>query len=186
MTPTAARPPLLVLLAVGVSLALAGCGGGGDAEVSSATLVPEPSTTTTSAPPVTAAAAPSTSARLATTTTAARPGSTTTTSRPAAGSSRPKAVQASQGDRVVAVFVATGASLADPSFAKARARLKAIGYAPTSSGDTDCSQGAREALPKLQAYSMSVEFATQADASRFTALYGPVLGTASVTVYCAD
>ena len=185
MTTVAPRPRLLVLLGLGVAAALPGCGsgGGGGAEVSSATLVPEASTTTTSAPAATAATT-STSARRATTTvTAARAVSTTST---AATRPRPKVVQASQGDRVVAVFVASGSTLSDPSFARARARLKAIGYAPTSTGETDCSQGAREALPELREYSMALEFANQADASRFAALYGPVLGTVAVTVYCAD
>jgi len=87
---------------------------------------------------------------------------------------------------VVAVFVATGPNLGSPSFAPAKARLATLGYRGFSGGDTACSQGAQEALPKLQAYSLSLPFATQADAARFASLYGPVLGTARITVFCAD
>ena len=95
-------------------------------------------------------------------------------------------VSPQQGDRVVSVFVATGASLGEPSFTKAKARLEALGYGSYSGGDTACSKGAEEALPQLRAYSLSLEFATRADADRFATLYGPVIGTAGVTVFCAD
>ena len=91
-----------------------------------------------------------------------------------------------EGDRVVAVFLATGPSPADPSFAEAKARLTALGYHGYSGGDTACSQGAEEALPHLQDYSLSLEFAIRDDAERFAQRYGPILGIASVTVFCVD
>ncbi len=99
---------------------------------------------------------------------------------------RPEPVEAKQGDMVFAVFIATGASGRDQSFTSAKARLADLGYRMFSEGETTCSQGAKEAVPRLQDISLSVEFATRADADLFAALYGPVIGTVAVTVYCAD
>ncbi len=78
------------------------------------------------------------------------------------------------------------ASLDAPAFAKAKARLAALGYKGHTGGDTACSQGAKEALPQLQEYSLSLEFRTRGEADRFAALYGQVIGTALVTLSCLD
>lgn len=166
--------PAWVLL-LGITVA-GGCGGDDDAALRArieelerqvaATATTAPGTTTTGAPAVPATSAPA----------------VPTTVRPP----RPEAVVPKQGDRVFAVFVATGSSGRDPSFTAAKARLADLGYRDFSEGETGCSQGAEEALPQLQDISLSVEFATRADADRFTALYGPVVGTAAVTVFCAD
>ena len=43
-----------------------------------------------------------------------------------------------------------------------------------------------EALPHLQDYSLSLGFATRADADSFAELYGRILGIATVTVFCVD
>jgi hypothetical protein len=72
------------------------------------------------------------------------------------------------------------------AFGAAKARLADLGYTASSSGDTACSQGAREALPQLKEVSLSVEFRTRTEADRFAALYGRVVGTAPVKVFCAD
>lgn len=163
------------VLLLGVTLA-GGCGGDDDAalraridelerQVAATTTAPV-ATTTSSAPAVPATSVP------------AGP----TTVRPP----RPEAVQPKQGDRVFAVFVATGSSGRDPSFTAAKARLAELGYRTFTEGETGCSQGAEEALPQLQDISLSVEFATRVDADRFTALYGPTVGTAAVKVFCAD
>lgn len=98
----------------------------------------------------------------------------------------PKVAQAKQADRVFAVFVATGDTSRAPSFTAAQDRLKSLGYTDFAAGETGCSQGAKEALPQLKDTSLSVEFATRADADRFSALYGPVIGVAAVKVFCAD
>lgn len=178
------RPAAAALLAITVAVVAAGCGGGEERVAVSGTPAAEPTTTSSLAPApsstaATVAAAPPSTSRAST--TRPRPSTTTTKKAPL-----PKVVVARQGDRVVAVFVATGSSLADPSFSKAKARLTALGYRGYSGGDTSCSQGAKEALPQLEEYSLSLEFATRAEADRFSALYGPVLGTAGVTVFCAD
>ena len=179
---TIRRPALVVLIAVNVATGLAGCRGGEDRLPVGASTTPETSATTTTAPspsstlPTTIRQAPAPTA--ASTTTLRR----STTSRTAP----PKVVVPKQGDRVVAVFVASSASLADPSFARAKARLNSLGYKGYSEGDTSCSQGAKEALPQLQDHSLSLEFASRAEADRFVVLYGPVLGTATVTVFCVD
>lgn len=182
MCRTIRRPLSIVALAVCLAGVVAGCRGGTERVVASGAGAADDATTTSAAPSTTVAAATSTTARpagtAATTTTARR--ATTTTARP------PKVVAANQGDRVVAVFVATGAALTDPSFTRARSRLATLGYRGFSGGDTGCSQGAKEALPQLQAYSLSLEFATSAEAARFAALYGQVIGTATVTIFCAD
>lgn len=174
---------LATMLTVGGAVAVAaGCRGGGDEVVAGGATPVEVATTTT-------AAAPATTVAATTTSTARRAGAatTTTTVRSATtAAALPKVVVSQQGDRVVAVFVATGASLADPSFATAKSRLASLGYRGYSGGDTSCSQGAREALPQLQDHSLSLEFATTADAARFAARYGTVIGTATVTVFCAD
>ena len=167
---TSARPFVALLVAAGVTVGLIGCGGE-DEQVTSSSTVPVETSATTLPPPST------TTAALSTTTTAAQP--TTTVSRP-----RP--VVAGQGDRVFAVFVATGDDLADPVFGAAEARLGELGYDASSSGETGCSQGAREALPQLKEFSLAVEFRTRAEADRFAALYGRVVGTAAVKVFCAD
>ena len=167
---TSARPFVALLVAVGVTAGLVGCGGEGEPVASSSTVPVETSTTTLPPP--------------STTTTAAV--STTTTGAQTTTMSRPQPVVAGQGDRVFAVFVATGDDLADPVFGAAEARLAELRYDASSSGETGCSQGAREALPKLKAFSLSVEFRTRAEADRFAALYGRVVGTAAVKVFCAD
>ena len=46
--------------------------------------------------------------------------------------------------------MATGDDLADPVFGAAEARLAEPGYDASGSGETGCSQGAREALPQLK------------------------------------
>jgi len=175
------RPVSSLLLVVGVAAVLAGCRGGGD-RVAVSGSTPAPSTTSTSAPPPTVGT--TTTAHQASTTTSRRPSTTTTTTAKPMGP--PRVVVPQQGDRVVAVFVATGASLDEPSFATARARLGVLGYTGFSGGDTACSRGAKEALPQLKGYSLSLEFATRADADRFAARYGRVIGIAAVNVYCAD
>lgn len=167
------------LLAVGVALVAAGCRGGEERVVVSGAGDADASITTSEAP--------ATTVSVTSTTRALRPAATTTTVRPTTTTApRPKVVVPQQGDRVVAVFVATGTTLGDPSFARAKAGLVALGYRGYSGGDTSCSQGAREALPQLQDYSLSLEFATSTDAARFAAQYGKVIGTATVTVFCAD
>ncbi|CAA9257420.1 MAG: hypothetical protein AVDCRST_MAG76-2641 [uncultured Acidimicrobiales bacterium] len=181
MNRTIPRPALVVPIAVTVAAALAGCRGGEDQVAVGGSTTPEASATSTTSPPPsstlrTTTSQPATSVETSTTVRA-----TTTTRR-----APPKVVVPKQGDRVVAVFLATGTTLADPSFERARARLTSLGYKGRSGGDTACSQGAKQALPQLQDYALSVEFATRADADRFAALYGPVLGTATVTVFCVD
>ena len=181
MNRTIPRPILVVLITANVVGALAGCRGGEDQVAVGGSASPETSATSTTPPSPT-------STLPATTTQAPTPAESSTTARPTTTTGRapPKVVVPKQGDRVVAVFLATGTTLADPSFAQAKARLNRLGYKGYSGGDTDCSQGAREALPRLQEYSLSVQFASRAEADRFAALYGPVLGTATVTVFCAD
>ncbi len=167
---TSARPFAALLVAVGVTAGLFGCGGR-DEQVASTSTAPVETSTTTLPPPST------TTAAVSTTTTGAQP--TTTVSRP-------QPVVAGQGERVFAVFVATGDDFADPAFGAAKARLADLGYSASSSGETGCSQGAREALPQLKELSLAVEFRTRAEADRFAALYGRVVGTAAVKVFCAD
>lgn len=187
MPPIPRRPALTLVVAVAVAVALPGCRGGGGGVAASGTAAPEVPTTSTIAG---ADASSSTSRRPSTTTgrattssSSSKGGGTTTTS---SGGGKPRVVVPQQGEKVVAVFVATGASLDEPAFTQAIARLKALGYPAYSGGDTGCSRGAKEALPQLGQYSVSVEFAARSDADRFAALYGPVVGIASVTVYCAD
>ncbi len=168
---TSARPFAALLVAVGVTAGLFGCGGR-DEQVASSSTAPVETSTTTLPPPST-----TTAPVVSTTTTVAQPTSTV---------SRPKPIVAGQGDRVFAVFVATGDDLADPVFRAADARLAELGYDASSSGETGCSQGAREALPQLKEFSLAVEFRTRAEADRFAALYGRVVGTAAVKVFCAD
>jgi Tfp pilus assembly protein PilW len=174
-----------LLLLVGAVTAAGGCDGGNGRVASGGAAPAETSTTT--APPSSIATTSTTGAPATSTTRRSGSGSTSTTTHPTTSTSpRPREVVPQQGDRVVAVFVATGATLGDPSFTRAKARLTSLGYRGHSGGDTGCSRGAKEALPQLQAYSLSLEFATDADAARFASLYGKVIGTASVTVYCAD
>ena len=180
MSRTAPRSLLLLLAAAGV--ALGGCRGGSDRVGLEGGAGQEPPSTT-----ATSTAPPSTTVVPTTTTT--RPAARTTTTalrRTTTTAARPKPVVPQQGQQVVAVYVATGPSLEGPSFTRARARLSSLGYTGYSGGDTACNRGATEALPQLQEYSLSVEFASRADAQRFADLYGPVLGIASVSVYCAD
>jgi len=168
---TSDRPFAALLVAAGVVAALAGCGGEGE-QVASNSTVPVETSATTLPPP--------------STTTTAAVGTSTTGAQPTTTVSRPQPVVAGQGDRVFAVFVATGDDLADPVFGAAEARLAELRYDASSSGETGCSQGAREALPQLKEVSLSVEFRTRAEADRFAALYGRVVGTAAVKVFCAD
>ena len=168
---TSARPFAVLLVATGVMVGLIGCGGE-DEQVTSSSTVPVETSATTLPPPST-----TTTAAVSTTTTGAQPTSTV---------SRPQPVVAGQGERVFAVFVATGDDLADPVFGAAEARLAELRYDASSSGETGCSQGAREALPQLKEFSLAVEFRTRAEADRFAALYGRVVGTAAVKVFCAD
>jgi len=170
---TSSRPRATLVVATGLVVVLSAC------RAKSNSTPPAETAVSTSAPPATEA--PSATSTLPATTaptTVAR--ATTTAAR------RPEAVVPNQGDRVFAVFVATADSPTDPSFATATARLRTLGYRVYASGDTGCSQGAQEALPQLQGSSLSVEFRTRADADRFAALYGPVIGIAAVTVFCAD
>jgi len=168
---TSVRPFAALLAAAGVMAGLVGCGGEDEQVTSSSTVPVETSTTTLPAPSTTTTAAAST---------------TTTGAQVTTTVSRPQPVVAGQGERVFAVFVATADDFADPVFGAAKARLAELGYSPSSSGDTACSEGAREALPQLKEVSLSVEFRTRAEADRFTALYGRVVGTAAVKVFCAD
>lgn len=170
---TPVRPFATLLVTVGMTAGLVGCGGR-DKQVATTSTVPVETSTTTLPPPST------------TTTTVAASTTTTAAAQPTTTVSRPKAVVAGQGDRVFAVFVATGDGLADPAFGVARSRLAELNYESSSSGETRCSQGAREALPQLKQFSLSVEFRTRAEAVRFAALYGRVVGTAAVKVFCAD
>ncbi len=177
------RPIAPALMSLATLVAVVGCGGDGERVVAAGAAPLEPTTTATSAPPDTVAPTSTTTrARAATTTTTTRAAARSTTTTPAL----PKVVVAQQGDRVVAVFVATGASLDDPSFTRAKARLTSLGYKGSSGGDTACSRGAEEALPQLEEYSLALEFATEAEAARFAARYGTVIGTAAITVSCAD
>jgi hypothetical protein len=160
---------------------LASCRGGNGVTASGTA----DSTTSVAADPIPPTTGRSSTSGRATTSSSKGSGkAAVTTSTTTAG--RPQAVVARQGDRVVAVFVATAASFEDASLTRAIARLQSLGYTAYSSGDTGCSRGAREALPRLGQYAVSVEFATRADADRFAALYGAVVGIATVTVYCAD
>lgn len=172
----------LLVAAAAASAGLTGCRGG-DGVAASGTAVPDVPTTSTT---VAADPASSTTRRSSTTgrapTTTRDTGATTTST----AGGKPQVVVPQQGDKVVSVFVATGASLDEPAFTQAVARLKALGYPAYSGGDTGCSRGAREALPQLGQYAVSVEFATRSEADRFAALYGKVIGIATVTVYCAD
>ena len=203
------RPVLAVAVAVAVVVAagVAGCragderldvGGSTPAETSTSAAAAEPSSTTNASSstisPVTGVVA-ATSTRPATAhgTRGTSGGPTTTTpvtgvraATSTTGLRHPEVVIPQQGDRVVAVFVATGPSPAQPSFVEAKARLTALGYHGYSGGDTDCSQGAKEALPHLHDYSLSLEFAVRDDAEQFAGLYGPILGIATVTVFCVD
>lgn len=185
--PRTARRTAVSLLVVAVAAAagLTGCRGGSGGVTASGTAAPDvPTTSTTVAPePTSSTTRRSTTTGRAATTTTAR-GTGASTSSTAGG--KPQVVAPQQGDKVVAVFVATGASLDEPAFTQAIARLKALGYPAYSGGDTGCSRGAKEALPQLGQYSLSVEFATRPEADRFATLYGKVIGIATVTVYCAD
>ncbi len=125
---TSARSFAALLVAAGVTVGLVSCGGE-DEQVTSSSTVPGETSTTTLPPPST------TTVAVSTTTTGAQP--TTTVSRP-------QPVVAGQGERVFAVFMATGDDLADPVFGAAEARLAELGYDASSSGETGCSQGARE------------------------------------------
>jgi hypothetical protein len=177
------RRATAIALAAGwvVVAGLASCRGGGGGTASGAA----DSTTSVAADPVPPTTGGSSTSGRATTSSGGGGGKVAvTTSTTNAG--RPQAVLANQGDRVVAVFVATGASFEDASLTRAIARLQSLGYTAYAAGETGCSRGAKEALPRLGQYAVSVEFATRADADRFAALYGAVVGIATVTVYCAD
>ncbi|MFP5370207.1 MAG: hypothetical protein ACLGI3_05600, partial [Actinomycetes bacterium] len=171
-------PLLAVVLAAATA---AGCGGGGERVDLEGAAASEPPSTTATTPAPTTTALPTT-----TTTRAAAPTTTTTRPRTTTTAARPKPVVPQHGQRVVAVFVVTGASLDEPSFDRARARLRSLGYSDRSGGDTACMHGAKEALPQLEAYSLWVEFVSQADAQTFAALYGTVVGIASVGSGCLD
>lgn len=164
-------------LVLGITVA-GGCGGDDDAALRARIdeLERQVAATSTTAP--TSSTSPVTSGPATSTLSAAPP---TTVTPPG-----PKVAQANQGDRVFAVFVATGDTSRAPSFTAAQDRLKSLGYTDFAEGETGCSQGAKEALPQLKDMSLSVEFATRADADRFSALYGPVIGVAAVKVFCAD
>lgn len=181
---TTRRPAATLVLIAGLAglAGLTGCRGGRGGVTASGTAAPDvlPTTTTVAEISSSTSRRPSTTVRSTSTSKANRSPTTT------AAGGRPQVVVPQQGDRVFAVFVATGGSLEEPAFAQAIARLKSLGYPAYAGGDTGCSRGAKEALPQLGQYSLSVEFATRAEADRFIALYGTVIGVAAVTVYCAD
>jgi hypothetical protein len=165
----------LLLAAAGVT-ALAGCAGGDQPAAA-----PDPR------PPVTAAPPPSTAPATITAPSITVKQATPTTKATATQPALPKLAPRFPEGPVTGVFVATGsAGLEDASFAPAAARIRALGYKGDYAASTGCSQGAEEALPQLDDFSVGLFFTSATEATRFATMYGPVIGTAQVTLVCLD
>ena len=173
---------LLSALAALALLALTACGDDGRDVVETGATSPAAVPTTTSATPEPVATTPSTPPP----TTSAPP-----TFPPAA-----EGVQ--QGDVVWAVYLAVArvgddGRPDDPAgdLDRARRQAAAAGYErDVGGGQVECDRGARAALgldPGRDYYTVSIFFATRADAQQFVAAYEPgVVGTAEITAYCLD
>lgn len=129
----------------------------------------------------------------------AEPAATTPLPTTSAAPTFPPAAEAvQQGDVVWAVYLAVArvgddGRPDDPAgdLDRARRQAAAAGYeGAIGGGQVECDRGAREALrldPGRDYYTVSIFFATRADAEQFVAAYEPgVVGTAEITAYCLD
>ncbi len=139
-------------------------------------------------PASTAAAA----ARSATVPASAKPAGGRQTAAPSqtAQAGKPRQLLSlTQGQQVVAVYVALAEAPDDPAIVAGTRALKRAGYVGHVR-DLGCDRGAGEALhldPSVFYFAEGVYFATAPEARRFTKHFPRrVVGTASVKVYCLD